>query len=402
MRISTKNIYDSGVASMLKQQQALMHTQQQIASGKKILTAADDPVGAARAIDVSQSLATNTQYAANRAAAKHALGLAENALQGVTNILQNAREVAVNAGSGALSDSDRASLAQELAAYRDELVGLANSGDGEGGYLFSGFQSAAPAFVQGAGGVQYQGDQGRRLLQVSASRQLAVSESGREVFENLRAGRGGFVAAADPANAGAGVIGPAALTGAAAPTGDAYRIDFHVLGGVTTYDVLDTTTAATVSSGNAYSAGSAIGFAGLQVTISGAPADGDRFTVAPAPRQSMFDTLDQLIATLQTSAAGTAGRARVANGISAALSNLDGALDHVLEVRAGAGSRLKEIDSLDAEGGDLDLQYQQLLSQIQDLDYASAVSELNRQQTVLEAAQKSFLGLVNSSLFDYL
>lgn len=403
MRVSTSMIFDAGVASMGRQQDALLHTQQQIASGRRMLTAADDPVAAAQALNLSEADNINTQYSSNRDAAKNLLGLTENALQSVTDLLQTVRVTAVYAGNPTLTDSDRASLMQTLISSRQELLGLANSTDGTGNFLFAGYQSASPAFAQAAGGsVQYLGDQGQRLIQVSASRQMPVSESGYQVFQNIMAGNGTFVAAAAAVNTGTGTISPGSVVNPAALTGHSYQINFNVVGGVTTYDVVDTTSSVTLSTGNAYTSGAAIVFDGQQIQIDGAPANGDQFTVVPSTRQSIFDTLDNLIAALRTSAGGAAASTQLANNVGSALTNIDQDLNHVLDVRAGIGARLNEVDALAGSGDNLGLQYKQELSRLQDVDVAGAISMLNQQQLALQAAQKSFAQVSGLSLFQYL
>src|SRR5574340_1628066 len=127
MRISSKTIFDSNVALMGQQQTRLLQTQQQIASGRRIQTAADDQVAAARALEIAQSDSMNTQYAANRTAASQTLSLAESNLQGVTSLLQDVQTAVVNAGNGALNSSDRKTIATELSGRLQELIGLANS-----------------------------------------------------------------------------------------------------------------------------------------------------------------------------------------------------------------------------------------------------------------------------------
>lgn len=402
MRISTNIVYEQGVSSILRQQEGLLKTQQQVSTGRRILTPADDPVAAARVLDVTQAESLNTQYAENRNNAKSNLSLVEGVLQGVTSLIQDVRTVAVYAGNPTLTDNDRASLATELRGKFEQFIGLANSADASGQYLFSGYQGTAKPFAQTAAGAQYSGDQGQRLIQASASRQIAVSDSGSDIFERIKSGNGVFVTAAAAANSGSGVISPGSVITPASLTGHNYRITFTVAAGVTTYNVVNTTTAATLSAGNPYTSGNAISFDGLQFEINGNPASGDQFTVAPSTNQSLFKTLNDLIATIAAPAGGAAGGARLANGLSSALLNLDRGLDNVLGVRAAVGTRLQEIDALQSVGEDLGLQYQQTLSQLRDVDYARALSELTRQQVYLEAAQKSFVKISGLSLFDYI
>ncbi len=183
MRISTQHLFENGGASIGELQSSMIKTQQQIASGRRILTPSDDPIASARALEVTQSQSLNTQYATNRTYAKNALGELDGILGEVTELLQNVKSSVVSADNVLYSDSERAVIATDLQARFDQLLGLANSRDPQGNYVFSGFQTSTPAFVKTATGANYQGDAGQRLLQVDSSRQLAVSSPGQAVFQ---------------------------------------------------------------------------------------------------------------------------------------------------------------------------------------------------------------------------
>jgi flagellar hook-associated protein 3 FlgL len=417
MRISSNTIFDSNVAALNQQQAKLLQTQQQIATGRRILTASDDPVAAARVLDITQSDAINTQYASNRGAVRHTLSLAETTLQSVTQLIHDVRTTAVNAGNAALSDSDRHTLATELSGRLQELVGLANSTDGAGNYLFSGFQSRTQPFVDTAAGMGYFGDDGQRLIQVSTVRQMASSDSGADIFMRIKNGNGTFLT--QPAtnsvtpgpNLGTGVIsaGSVANPPPTLPL-DSYSVAFTVTPGVagapdvTTYDVTDTTTAAVVSIGNAYASGQTISFAGMQFDIQGAPANGDTFTVTPSTNESLFKTVSDLIAALNTgiSSSAAGGMTGLVNSLNRSLNHFDNALNNVLTNQSSLGLRLKEVDALQSSGEDVGLQLKQALSTLQDVDYNKSLSDLTLQQMTLQAAQKSFIAASDLSLFSYL
>lgn len=402
MRISTNTLFETSTTKLSDLQARLMQTQQQIATGRRLLTPADDPVAAARAYDVTQARSVNAQYATNRQNAKASLGLEENALQGVTTLLQDIKTSLVEAGNGAFSDTERKYLATELKERFQQLLGLANSDDGGGGYLFAGYQSDTQPFAQTATGAAYNGDQGERLLQVSASRQLSLGDTGSAVFEQIKTGNGSFSLSAGAGNTGTGIFSPGTVTNSALLTGNNYSVTFTVAAGVTTYDVVDTTNGTTLSTGNPYTSGNAIAFDGMQFEIKGDPANGDSFAIAPSTNQSVFTTLKNAIDLLETSGSGSAGRASLANGLSIANLNVDNALDNVLTVRADVGSRLKEIDTLDSNGEDIDIQLAETLENLQGLDYTKAISSLVQQQTTLTAAQQSFAKLSGLSLFNFL
>lgn len=406
MRISSSTLYDANVAALSQQQAQLLKTQQQASTGRRILSPADDPVASARALDVSQSDAMNTQYATNRLAARHTLSLAESTLQSVTLLLQDVRTALVGAGNSGLSNSDRQTIATELGGKLQELMGLANSTDGVGNYLFSGFQSKTQPFANTATGTAYFGDDGQRMVQVSATRQMASSDSGADIFMRIKNGNGTFVTQAAATNTGSGVASIGNVINPALVTGHNYQVDFTVAAGVTTYSVTDNSTlpAPTVlSAGNPYVSGQAISFDGIQFDIQGAPANGDRFTVTPGVNESVFKTISDMIAALNRPAAGTAGgMAQLTGNVNRGLNNLDRALNNVLTTRSSLGLRLNEIDALQTTGEDLGLQFKQTLSQLQDVDYNKALSDLTQQQIYLQAAQQSFAKVSRLSLFNYL
>jgi len=194
MRISTSTIYDSSVANMQQQTAKLMQIQEQIGASRRIMTPADDPSASARVLEISQSQGINQQYDANIGAAKDSLGLEESVIASITDLLQNAKDATNAAGNGSYSQADRITLAGQLRSQYQELIGLANSTDTSGQFMFAGYRSASSPFSQASPGVvTYNGDQGQRLLQVGPTRQIEVSDSGGGLFVNIPDGNGSFV-----------------------------------------------------------------------------------------------------------------------------------------------------------------------------------------------------------------
>lgn len=326
----------------------------------------------------------------------------DNVLKQVTSLLQDVHESAVYAGNASLSDADKKALAMELRGRLESLVGLANATDEKGQFLFSGYQTNTKPFVLTGLDVQYMGDQGQRLIQVGPTRQLAVSDSGTDVFDRIKNGNGVFTTAADSSNTGTGVINVGSVITPASLTGDNYEINFTVAAGVTTYDIVDTTTGSPVSSANAYTSNTTISFDGMQLNIKGDPANGDKFTVSPSNNQSIFETVGNLIEALETPPSGSSAATQLENSLNSALKNINNSLEHVLAQRSTIGSRLQEIDTLESVGGDQDIQFEDMLGQLQHVDFAKAISDLQRQQLYLQAAQQSYIRVSGLSLFNYL
>jgi len=404
MRISTKTIYENATTQLNSLQSQMARTQTQLATNKRNLTAADDPIASARALEVTQSQSLNTQYSTNRSNAGSSLSLVESALTNGSDLVMDVQTLVVQAGNGTLSKSDRLQIATEIEGRMQDLLGIANTADGSGGYLFSGYKGSTTPFVQTDTGATYQGDQGQRKLQVGSSRSIAISDSGSAIFENNRTGNGSYQTRMVDGNTGGAVAGSGSVTDARQLTGHNYTLEFKVDNGTTTYSVTDTSASPhrAVMSDEPFVGGKQIAFEGTSFTITGAPANGDKFEVKPSEKESIFTTMTNLVNALRDSGEDNTALATLSNKLSTASEGLKSSLDNILTVRASVGSRMKELDYLEDQGSDLNIQYKGTLSKLQDLDIVKAISDYATQQTTLEAAQKSFKTMSSLSLFNYI
>lgn len=431
MRISSGMIFDAGVSGINRNTASLLHVQQQISANRRILTPSDDPVAAARALEVQQASDVVAQFKQNQSAATSALGLEEAQLTSATDVLKRVRELAIQAGSTSLTTSQRQAISIELRSRFDELLGIANATDGNGQRTFSGYMGSTTPFggsvdnLIAGGEIVYQGDDGQRTLQVSPSRFIEVSDSGNDVFKRIRSGNGTFVTDYASSNTGTGAITAGSITNPAAWSASTTKnvaINFTVAAGVTTYDLVDTVSGNSLLTGAAapapaasqrvFQSGQPIVLAaqgtepafdlGASLVVNGAPASGDKFSVAPSSSQSVFKTLANLIGALEAPSGTPGADAKYISEIGFAITNLDQAGSNILRVRAQIGSRMNEIESLGSLNDSLGFQYQQTLSNLQDLDYAKAISDLTRKQTDLQAAQQSFVKISQLSLFNFL
>jgi len=118
----------------------------------------------------------------------------------------------------------------------------------------------------------------------------------------------------------------------------------------------------------------------------------------------MFAAIKDVITALKTPAdgAGPAGQAKLLNALSTGNRKITNAHDNVLTVRASVGSRLQELDALNTSGESRKVYDQSYLSDLQDLDYASTISEFYQRQTALQASQQTFVKIQQIALFNYL
>ncbi len=410
MRISTSQFYDQNIQTMDNQQSQLSTYYQQLSSGTALTTPADNPLGAAQAVQLTMVSATYTQYQTNQTAAISSLGLEDKTLSSVTSTLDSITSQIVRAGDGTLNDSDRASIGQALQGYRNQLVNLANTSDGAGNYLFSGFQATTQPFTNNtAGGVNYQGDSGIREVQVADTRQIATNDSGASVFLSVPATGTTPVSAGASTNSGTGTIGSASITNPSIATnGNQYTITFGGTPAAPTYTVTDNTAVPpTTTAAAAYTADAPIALgAGMQVAVSGAPNPGDTFSVTPstaAQNTSVFSSLDSIIAALQKPADNNpTAVATLKNALSSALMQVQNSMTNVTVVQASVGGREQELQALQTTTQTNSVQTQSDLSNLTGVDMVTAISKFEETQSALQAAQQTFVKMQGMSLFQYI
>lgn len=398
MRISTHSIYEQSVSAILQQQSALSKTQQQVATGKRVVSAGDDPVAAAQMAALTRLQAQQEQFGKNAVAAQDRLQLEEQALSDSTTLMQRIRELALQANSAGINSTDRQYVAAEVRSRIDQLRDIANRKDNNGDYLFSGFSAGVKAFSADASGhIAFGGDTGQRSVLIDFAVAVADGDSGARVFGGVQEGNGLFTTAAATTNTGSGVIDTGAIVNAAGWSSDTYTLGFT---DATHWQVTDSASN-TVASGS-YSSGGTIAFQGIQVSISGTPATGDSFQVAPATTTDMFSLLEEFADVLEGGNYSEAARAQLNTALAGVLQQVDQSLDHLSSVRSVVGVRLALISDLASTRDARQADVAGSISQLQDLDYASAVTRMNQQYVGLQAAQQAYVKVAGLSLFNYL
>lgn len=190
MRVSTSQIYNIATLGMSQSQAAIVKTEEQIATGKRVLSPADDPVAAANILRLREDLARTEQYKKNIDVADNSLSLESASLESIEDLMQRVREIAVKAGNTAvLTAADYKSLAAEVDTRIGELIHLQNTRNASGQYIFAGYKGETEPFVNNGGGnYSYTGDEGQLRLQASASMSVAVSDSGKKLFVDIPSG----------------------------------------------------------------------------------------------------------------------------------------------------------------------------------------------------------------------
>ena len=372
-------------------------------SGLAFTTPSQDPVAAGNVNTYDQALAQSQQYTTNANSAQTSLNTEDSTLTQVQTQLQSLRSLALEANSGTQSSGDLTAIAAQAAQIQSGLVALANTQDGNGNYLFGGFATQTQPFTQPATGASYQGDQGQQQIQIAAGQTIAAGDSGDAVFQQIKTGNGTFAVAAGAANTGTGIVGATTVSGTAY-AGHTYAINFS---SPTAYTITDTppggvaTTTPVAPATLTYASGQPISYGGTQVTLTGTPAAGDSFTVSPSVNQSLFTTVQNLVSAIQT-AAGSSSQIALNNAVATGINNLDQALDHTSTVQANVGGRVNAITTQLSVATSQQTQLQKSISSLQGLDYASAITTLQSENTTLSASMQAYTQTQGLTLFKYL
>src|SRR3954468_16587323 len=212
MRMSTAGMHRTSIDAILDHQFQMAKTQQQITTGKKFQTAAEDPIGATRAAVLDRTLADNEQYGRNSDTIESRLSYEEQSLADATSLLQSARDLALQGANSTLGPGERKMLANDVRQQLAALLDVSNRDDSNGEYLFAGTRTSTKPFALGATGVNYQGDLTNRQIRISSSQSLADGHTGADVFMSIPEGYGVFSTTVGTANTGSGSIDVGCVT----------------------------------------------------------------------------------------------------------------------------------------------------------------------------------------------
>nr|BBJ04292.1 flagellar hook-associated protein FlgL [Marinobacter nauticus] len=414
IRISSQQIFSGGISRMQDVNSNLVKTQEQISTGKKVNRPSDDPVAAARILKLNQEVKRIETYERNANLADNRIKQEESTLASAVDIIQRVRELTVQAGNGSLSANDRQSISAELKERLGQLANIANTRDASGEYIFSGFQGSTPAFAKDDFGAwTYQGDEGQRVLEIDDGVTVPISDHGKGIFVNVPSavsvtGSDDGTGTGVPAQgyvSGLELIAPKDLKDAfspAVPDDLTVRVIDDGAGNLN-IEVEDPRTGALLTTQPSPAVpGEDFVVAGIRLNVNEA-AEGDEFTLGISDKQSIFGTIEKLIAGLEgIDKATPKSSAEYDALIAESLINLDNGQESIILKQTELGGRLNAIESTSSFLEDSGLYTKEIRSQLQDVDYAEAISNLSFQSFVLQAAQQSFAQISRLSLFDRL
>lgn len=408
-RLGSANTYDNTLRNLGARQASLSNLQEQLTSGKKVVSASDDPTGAGQS---ERALMRISRIAADQRALenqRNSIVLAESTLGDATSALQTFRELVVSAGNGSNGSAERQAIAIQLSGLRDQIFGFANRKDTNGMPLFAALGSALSPFVGPSATPQdytYQGLPGQ-----TASTQTAIASTldGESAFMHQTSRDGVYNVSISPAASTLRTTG-VTISDSLAVTESAYTLSFSAVDSTTvpgtttvTYDIAENPavsgplSSVTVSFPTSQSSSIQVSAVpGLSFSISGKPTVGDSVTLQPSP--SIFSVLDNAIRDI----GNAPNNPQASQAISQALHNIDIGMNRISAVRGQAGDLLNRADRISTNQEARSVQLQADRSRAEDLDMAAGISAFQNQQTGYQAALQSYAQVQKLSLFNFI
>jgi flagellar hook-associated protein 3 FlgL len=408
MRITTNLIYNQNLRSIDTNQGNLVDIQQQLASGKKLLRPSDDPVGAAQVIRLTEQLDKLTQYQRNSDLATNSLEQQETALRSISDVVNRARVLTVQSGNGILAPADRKAIGAEIEQIRNQVLGLMNTQNASGEYIFSGYQSSTQAFEfnPSATGdkVSFLGDDGENQVQISDRLKIQSSSSGKSIFQEAFA-RLNFQVTGQSA----GVSVTTAKINQQGTFDDFHKQNFDPVNAANNqyrFDILagNQVSVTNIGTGNiistqAFEPGRAFNFAGIELNVTGATGESLEINLNRPEKKNLAEVLNDMFIALSSD---TISENEFVNAIDDTLVGLDNGLEKMALETSSIGARLNIAQSIKEANLDSEISLQSARSKIEDVDYAKASTEFAKQETALQAAFQSFPRVTNLSLFNYI
>lgn len=394
-RIASFHNYQSVGNDIMRQQVKLQQNHDQLASGKRLRTAGDDPVASIYAQNLSQQSTQINQYVDTINLAKSRLSNTELSLTSGEDLIDTAKRNVMKMINGSLASADRKAHRQDLQALFDDIINLANGKDESGNYLFSGtLASKQPFFRDGNNNVRYAGDSFHRMAQVAPVVEVQTSMPGDALFTQIPNPYGDYQPDYE-LQSGSLLLLSQALNSDSSDA-STYQVTFSQnASGATRYELLQD---GVVVDTGAYDPKSGVEWGSVKFTFAGESLPGDSVTLTRQQNFNLFDSLKLGIDMANESIFDASSTGKLHQVVE----QLGGAFKHFNQARAEVGSRLNTLERQQEMHLDYQVVVKRSLSTVEDLNYATAVIDMNENMLALQASQQAFAKTKQLSLFNYI
>jgi flagellar hook-associated protein 3 FlgL len=404
MRISTNMMYQRSLRSLQSTTERLDKASEQSYTGDKFSSAGEDPVGMSQKLSLNSKIEQYKQYATNGSLLNNSLSLEETVLTSANNSMMSAYTLMQQSNNSSITDTDKATIASQLQELQKQLYDQMNAKNSNGEYIFGGSQGQTAPFSQDSMGKYiYQGDSTQRQIQVSPTMQISENDSALSVFQSVATQR--TASSSSGANLKVSVADQSQFEGYYRNNYDYGTVANNTFQITTTagspdqYQIWDSSGTNKLQEGK-YSAGTAISYQGLSLTMnSAAGGSTEKFTLDPPQNDNILNTLSDAIAALKDP---TTSSSAFSDMIAKTETHLNNAMSKVNSTLGDVGSRLNSLDTVTSANDSLKSVAEVTKADVSEVDVYEAYSNLVKEQNALSTAQQAYTYVNKSSLFDYL
>ena len=422
MKVITKLFNQQQVSRFSKLNEDIQSLQNKISSGKNIVQASDDPIGAVELSGLQQVKERFGQYSKNADSAINRLTIADTALQSITSLMVRAKELTIQAANDTFGAQDREALALELEEMKNEMFSVANSTDSSGAFIFGGYHTNTQPFQKdNNNNIAYKGDRGTNAVSVSETRTIGTTLDGGSVFMAVKSGNivsPMFTILEDVINS---IRTAAESVVEASATGKATIKINNENPGTYEFTLSDSSASELISvdlpSSDLTGLVSAINASGLNITatlsdstitlvddkngpitIKDLQIEGIERAEKTPKSFLTFDAVD--------GSGNSLGNPQTLydknQTIQNRLDDIKSVQEHIANQKAIIGARTNSLERQKELLAQRNIQVSKDMSEISDADLAKLVTELQGQITGLQASQQAFVKISNLSLFQFL
>ena len=426
MKVSTKLFNEQQIRQFSSLNEDIQKLQDKISSGKNIVVASDDPVGAVNLSGYKTVKQQLDQYLKNVNSAQTRLSLVDTNLQNLSTIMIRANELLIQASSDVLGRSDREAVALEIDEMKEELMSLANQQDSNGSFIFGGFKTKTEPFQKDIDGkIKYMGDAGISSLSISETMLVETSVDGESLFQKTKMSSGLAVSMFTMIENISNSVRTAAT--AVHATNANTHAELEITNkdfGTWEFDITGHAGTANISveltGDDPADIIRAINNANIGITASQSTTDPKKIKL-DSSQQGIIEIKNLEIPNIKTAqkvptsfftftpldaSGNSVGEDQYLYDTdqltTSQLNNIQSSQVHIANFRGQVGAKLNLLERQYQNLNERDIAIKKDLTDLEDADLAKLVTDLKSQLTGLQASQQAFVKISDLSLFNYL
>lgn len=404
MRITTNMIYDRNLATMSKVSERQNTAYNQLMTGDKFTRSGEDPSGMSQKMALTKEIDLFKQYGVNGSLLENSLGHEETVLTSLNSAMMSAQTLIQKANNSAMGAEERSAIASELEGLQKQMFDLMNSKNSQGEFIFGGNQSKTQPFIQDASGnYVFQGDTGQRSIQVSSTVKIPANDSGFDLFEMVATRR---TASATSTNIQVGVGDQGNFESfyrnnydPATAANNQFTVSTQI-GPPETYHIENSQGDIVQGPALPYTAGNAISFNGLELTLDLPAGSADQTFVLDKPlNDNILNGMSDFISALRDPAL-PASDFQLA--VADATTHMNNARTKVDRGLGELGGRMNSLEQVMGSNEGLSTLNQQARAKVSEADMYEVIATLSKEDAAMSASQLAFSNISKLTLFDYI